>query len=132
DLVLAGQRQAATTAALRESEIRFRNMADHAPVMVWISEPDGACSYFSRSWYTFTGQMEGEALGFGWMDAVHPEERAQVRTSLEEAVKGTEGFQIDYRIRKADGTYRWAVDVAAPRFGEDGVFLGFVGSVLDI
>ena len=64
-----------TEAALRESEARFRNMADHVPVMVWVTDPTGACTYLSRSWYEFSGQTEQQALGFGWLDIVHPEDR---------------------------------------------------------
>jgi PAS domain S-box-containing protein len=118
--------------SLRESEARFRNLADNAPVMVWVTEADGRCTYLSRSWYEFTGQTPETGLGFGWLDAVHPDDSGWsgevFRTS--NAEKGP--FRVEYRLRRADGTYRWAIDAAAPRFSEDGTFLGYVGSVLDI
>ncbi|MGO4524917.1 PAS domain S-box protein [Microvirga sp. 2MCAF35] len=118
--------------SLRESEARFRNLADNAPVMVWVTEPDGACSYLSRSWYEFTGQTPETGLGFGWLDAVHPEDRDWSGKVFAESNARQETFRVEYRLRRADGTYRWAIDAAAPRFGEDGTFLGYVGSVLDI
>ncbi|MEE1655968.1 PAS domain S-box protein [Microvirga sp. CF3062] len=118
--------------SVRESEARFRNLADNAPVMVWVTEADGSCTYLSRSWYEFTGQTPETGLGFGWLDAVHPDDSGWsgevFRTS--NAEKGP--FRVEYRLRRADGTYRWAIDAAAPRFSEDGTFLGYVGSVLDI
>lgn len=125
-------RQAQTEMALRESEERFRNLADHAPVMVWVTEPDGACSYLSRSWYEFTGQTEETGLGFGWLDAVHPDDRGWSGQVFRDANAEREAFRLEYRLRRADGTYGWAIDAAAPRFGDDGTFLGYVGSVIDI
>jgi PAS domain S-box-containing protein len=118
--------------SLRESEARFRNLADHAPVMVWVTEPDGTCTYLSRSWYEFTGQTPETGLGFGWLDAVHPDDRGWSGEIFREANAKREAFQLEYRLRRADGAYRWAIDAAAPRFGEDGTYLGHVGSVLDI
>jgi len=118
--------------SLRESEARFRNLADHAPVMVWVTEPDATCTYLSRSWYEFTGQTPETGLGFGWLDAVHPDDRAWSAEMFRAANAKQEPFRLEYRLRRADGTYRWAIDAAAPRFGSDGSFLGFVGSVLDI
>ncbi|WP_262271377.1 PAS domain S-box protein [Microvirga yunnanensis] len=118
--------------SVRESEARFRNLADNAPVMVWVTEPDGACSYLSRSWYEFTGQSPENGLGFGWLDAVHPDDSAWSGETFRSANARQAPFQLEYRLRRADGTYRWAIDTAAPRIGEDGTFLGYVGSVLDI
>ncbi len=117
---------------LRESEERFRNMADNAPVMVWITEPDGACSYLSKSWYAFTGQTPETGLGFGWADAVHPDDRAATKRAFAAANEGRTIFRIDYRLRRANGSYRWMIDSAAPRLGSGGEFLGFIGSVIDI
>jgi PAS domain S-box-containing protein len=118
--------------SLRESEARFRNLADNAPVMVWVTAPDGTCAYLSRSWYEFTGQTLETGLGFGWLDAIHPDDRDWSDEVFRNANLKREAFQLEYRLRRADGTYRWAIDAAAPRFGSDGTFLGYVGSVLDI
>ena len=118
--------------SLRESEARFRNLADNAPVMVWVTAPDGTCAYLSRSWYEFTGQTLETGLGFGWLDAIHPDDRDWSDEVFRNANLKREAFQLEYRLRRADGTYRWAIDAAAPRFSRDGTFLGYVGSVLDI
>lgn len=118
--------------ALQESERRFRNMADHAPVMIWVTDPDGECTYLNRRWYEVTGQSEHDALGQGWLEAAHPDDREAALTSFADATRDGVAFSLDYRLRCHDGTYRWVVDAAAPRFRGDGRFLGFVGSVMDI
>ncbi|MBJ6125118.1 PAS domain S-box protein [Microvirga splendida] len=118
--------------SLRESEARFRNLADNAPVMVWVTEPDGTCIYLSRSWYEFTGQTPETGLGFGWLNAVHPDDSGWSGEAFRASNAAHEPFRVEYRLRRADGTYRWAIDAAAPRFSEDGTYLGYVGSVLDI
>ncbi|MGP1385519.1 MAG: PAS domain S-box protein [Thainema sp.] len=124
------QKQA--NAALRESEERFRCMADNAPVMVWVSDPTGYCTYLSQTWYDFSGQTEETGLGFGWLDAVHPEDQDITRTIFMAANQRQEAFQFEYRLRRKDGEYRWAIDAASPWFGVDGQFRGYIGSVMDI
>lgn len=118
--------------ALAESEERFRGMADSAPVMIWVTEPDGSCSYLNKAWYEFTGQSADDALEFGWLKAVHPDDAARSERVFRAANARREDFRIEYRLRRADGEYRWAIDSARPRLGPNGEFLGFIGSVLDI
>ncbi|WP_257452612.1 PAS domain-containing sensor histidine kinase [Archangium lipolyticum] len=126
-----GERKAAER-ALQESEARFRNMADHAPVMMWVTDTQGMCTYLNRQWYDFTGQTEEMGLGFGWLNAVHPEDAGPAQAIFLDAHARREPFRLDYRLRRADGEYRWAIDAAAPRFGPGGEFLGYIGSVIDI
>ncbi len=118
--------------ALHESEARIRTFADAAPAMLWVTEPDGSCSFLSRGWYEFTGQTEADGLGYGWLNAVHPDDRAASGDRFRAANERQESFALEYRIRHADGTYRWAIDAGRPRFAADGAFLGFVGSVIEI
>ncbi|WP_442919098.1 PAS domain S-box protein [Methylobacterium sp. Leaf118] len=120
------------TAALAESETRFRAMADDAPVMMWVTDAEGACLYLNRRWYEFTGQTEAEALGLGWLDAVHPDDRGWSGETFLAANARREGFRLEYRLRHVDGRHRWAIDTASPRFSADGDFLGYIGSVVDI
>lgn len=121
-----------TEAALKESEQRFRHMADFAPVMIWVTDASGECTYLNRAWFEFTGQSEAEAKGFGWLDAVHPDDRGWSGDTFLKANADREPFQLEYRLRHKDGEYRWAIDAASPRFGSDGQFLGYIGSVIDI
>ena len=119
-------------AARRESEDRFRNMADSTPMMMWVTDPTGWCSYLNKTWYAFTGQSEGEAEGYGWLDATHPEDRARTEEIFMTANSAQVAFRAEYRLRRADGVYRWAIDAASPRFDPAGNYLGYVGSVVDI
>ncbi len=121
-----------TNAALAESEARFRNMADHAPMMMWVTDPRGRCTYANRAWTAFTGQSEEDVLGFGWIEAIHPDDRAEAQRVFLAANAAHGRFSTEYRLRRADGVWRWALNGAAPRFGSDGAFLGYVGSIIDI
>ena len=118
--------------ALRESEARFRNMSDNAPVMVWQTRADGHCEFLNKQWYDFTGQAESDALGFGWLNAVHPEDAKRTSADFFEATEKQKPFHVEYRLLRHDGEYRWCIDSAAPRISPDGAFLGFIGSVIDI
>jgi len=118
--------------ALRESEERFRSMADNAPMMVWVTDSTGYCTYLSQSWYDFTGQTEETGLGVGWLNAIHPEDLEDSKAIFLTANERYEAFQLEYRLRCKDGEYRWAIDAASPWFGVDGQFKGFIGSVIDI
>ena len=119
-------------AELRESEGRFRNIADNTPMMMWVTDPSGYCIYLNRTWYAFTGQSEAEAEGFGWLGATHPEDKARSEEIFLAANAARRPFTLEYRLRRADGTYRWAIDAASPRFDSNGEYLGYVGSVIDI
>ncbi|MFC7478386.1 PAS domain S-box protein [Dankookia sp. GCM10030260] len=119
-------------AALRESETRFRSMADKAPVMMWVTDPSGFCTYLNARWYEFTGQELSAGEGYGWLDAIHPEDRPLAEQIFISANAEHRNYRVDFRLRRADGVYRWAIDTAAPRFAEDGKYLGYVGSVIDI
>lgn len=116
----------------RATEARFRNMADHAPVMMWVTDPNAYCTYLNRAWYEFTGQSEAEGQGLGWLEAVHPDDRGWSSEMFLAANAKRESFRLEYRLRRHDGQYRWAIDAASPRFGPDGEFLGYIGSVIDI
>jgi PAS domain S-box-containing protein len=117
---------------LSASEARFREMANHAPVMVWVTEPGGSCGFLSRSWYEFTGQSAETGLGLGWVDNIHPHDRAMLEERRQARLERRDTYQVEYRLRRHDGVYRWVIDAAAPRFDGDGTFLGYMGSVIDM
>src|SRR6185503_17870671 len=94
--------------------------------------PGGECTYLNRRWYELTGQTAESALGWGWLDATHPDDRERARAIFTSANEKHEPFHMEYRLRCTDGEYRWAIDAAAPRFGPAGEFLGYIGSVIDI
>ena len=118
--------------ALRESEARFRTLADAAPVLLWMSEPDGRCTFFNRTWLEFTGRMMEEELGWGWAEGVHPDDAARCLEIYRGALAARTPFRMEYRLRRADGEFRWLADTGVPRFTPDGSFAGFIGSCMDI
>ncbi len=118
--------------ALERSEMRFLDLADAAPAMLWVTEPDGNCTFLSRGWYDFTGQTEEEGRGIGWTSAIHPDDRELAKQAFLDANERKAEFSLEHRILHVDGSYRWVIDAGRPRFSAAGEFLGFVGNVLDI
>jgi PAS domain S-box-containing protein len=118
--------------ALRESEMRFRTMADGAPVLLWMTGTDGLCSFFNEGWLRFTGRPLGRELGNGWAEGVHPEDFADCMDIFLTAFVARQSFAMEYRLRRSDGQYRWIYDQGAPRFAPDGTFAGFIGSCIDV
>lgn len=117
---------------IRTSEAYFRQLTDTVPAIIWITEPDGSCSYLNKHWYTFTGQTHEEAEGFGWLDATHPDDKEQAGKIFVEANANQKPFSIIYRLRNSEGDYRWAIDSGSPRFSADGIFEGMIGTVVDV
>jgi PAS domain S-box-containing protein len=107
------------------------NIAEPLPVMLWRARPDMSCEYLSRQWLEFTGCSAEQALGDGWSRSVHPEDLARWLDTSVRAFDAREPFEIEYRLRRRDGEYRWVLDRAMPRYSRDGVFLGFVGTCID-
>ena len=118
--------------ALSESEQRFSNMADTAPVLIWLSGSDRLCTFFNKQWLAFTGRTMEQELGNGWSDGVHTEDLERCLTTYTSAFKLRRSFEMEYRLRRADGNYRWVLDIGVPRFDSAGVFAGYVGSCIDI
>jgi PAS domain S-box-containing protein len=118
--------------ALRESEGRFRNMANTAPVMIWVSDRDKLCSFFNAAWLAFTGRTMEQEFGNGWADGVHPADRDRCIAYYSSSFDARRNFQLEYRLRRADGQYRWILDSGVPRFEPGGGFAGYIGSCVDI
>jgi PAS domain S-box-containing protein len=114
------------------TEGQLADLLDHAPVITWVCDDTGFCTYLSRRWYALTGQKVGEGEGWGWLEHVHPEDLDLAWEAFRAANAGCQPFRLEYRLRGRDGAYRWVIDTAAPRFAADGAFLGHVGAVLDI
>jgi PAS domain S-box-containing protein len=120
------------TAELRESEQRFRIMADTAPVMIWTSGPDKLFDFFNTRWLEFTGRSMEQELGNGWTEGVHPDELKRTLEVYTASFDSRRWFQMEFRLRRADGEYRWVVDTGVPRIAPGGVFAGYIGSAIDI
>ena len=118
--------------SLRESEARFRTMADTAPVMIWMSGPDKLCTFFNKGWLDFTGRSLEQELGNGWAESVHQEDFDRCLAIYIRSFDARQEFTMEYRLRKYDGDYRTIVDNGVPRFAPDGTFLGYIGSCIDI
>lgn len=118
--------------ALHESAQRFRMMADTAPVMIWVSGPDGRWTFFNKRWLSFTGRTMEEEIGDGWPKEIHPDDYERYLNDYYAAFEARANFSIEYRIRRYDGVYRWVLDEGVPRFDPDGRFKGYIGSCIDI
>ena len=122
----------AVMARLRESEARFRALADSAPALIWMADADQGCTYVNRAWTAFTGHPSAQDLGDGWLDSVHPADRIRCREANAAAFAERRGFVIEFRLRRHDGEYRWVLNQGAPRIQGKDTLAGYIGSGVDI
>jgi len=118
--------------ALAESERHFRELANNGMALIWTSGEDGRCNWFNEPWLRFTGRSLEQELGEGWSEGVHPEDLARVLDTYRTAFARREPFSMEYRLRHANGEYRWIVDHGNPRHDADGRFIGYTSYCLDI
>lgn len=118
--------------ALLQNEKAFATMANAAPVMIWMSGRDAGCTFFNQVWLDFTGRAMERELGNGWAEGVHAEDLADCLDVYLKSFQARVRFEMEYRLRRADGEYRWVFDIGTPLFSPDGTFLGFIGSCVDI
>jgi len=119
-------------AAIRESEERFRKIADDSPVMLWMCDADFGDTYFNLGWHAFTGTKPGDVFEPGWGDLVHPDDKYTVLEAFRSTAGRREIWRKEYRIRRHDGQYRWILDHGLPRSSSTGEFLGYIGSIVEI
>lgn len=117
--------------SLRESETRFRQMADSAPVLIWMAGLDKLCYYFNQGWLDYTGRTLEQEMGNGWAEGVHPEDFERCLSIYTTSFDKHEPFEMEYRLRNANGEYRWILDKGLPRY-EGNEFVGYIGCCLDI
>jgi len=119
-------------AVLRESEKRFKVMADTTPALIWMCDAEGRVTYLNEQWLSFTGADPYATNRDAWSSHVHQDDLQGVMDILSRALKSQQPFSKEYRVRRADGVYRWMFDVASPRVNGDGSFAGFIGSAVDV
>lgn len=117
---------------LNESEERFRLVADKAPVLIWMSGTDKLVSFVNQGWLNFTGHAFEQELGDGWALGVHPDDLDRCLQTYSSAFDRHVDFEMEYRLRRHDGEFRWIVDFGVPRFEPGGTFCGYIGSCVDI
>lgn len=121
-----------TEQTLRESEQRFRRVADSAPVLIWMSGTEKLCTFFNQGWLNFTGRTLEQEMGNGWAFGVHQEDFERCLAIYSGAFDARVEFEMEYRLRRYDGKYRWMVDYGVPRFESDGAFCGYIGTCVDM
>jgi PAS domain S-box-containing protein len=118
--------------SLRESERRFRHLANSAPVMIWLSGVDAKCTWFNRPWLEFTGRTMEQELGDARAVGVHPEDAQRCIATYMENFHRRSRFHMEYRLRRHDGQWRWVLGCGMPLTDENRNFLGYIGSCIDI
>jgi PAS domain S-box-containing protein len=118
--------------ALQDSVSRFRLIADNSPILIWQTNSDNLCDYVNQPWLDFTGHTLEQELGTGWPDGIHPDDAQICLNIYQNAFIHRNKFSMEYRLRRADGEYRWLFDTGVPRHSSDGTFTGFIGSCIDI
>jgi len=121
-----------TEARRREREEGFQLVANAAPVMIWTSGVDKLCTYVNQPWLDFTGRPFEAELGNGWSEGVHPDDLRHCLDKYTSAFDQRQSFQLEYRLRRCDGQYRWILDSGVPRLDADGSFVGYIGSAIDV
>jgi PAS domain S-box-containing protein len=121
-----------TEEMLRESEERFRTLADAAPVLIWVADTDKLCNYFNKRWLNFVGRTMEEELGHGWTENVHPDDYERCMNVYLTAFDARQPFEMEYRMRHHSGEYRWILDRGVPRLGPNGTFQGYIGGCTEI
>lgn len=126
------QERNAAQLALQESERHYRTLANSESALIWTAGEDGLCNYFNDPWLRFTGRRLEQELGQGWLEGVHPDDRAYCRGIFEDALARREAFRMEYRLHHVDGGYRWISDEGSPRHDGAGNFIGFIGFCSDV
>lgn len=117
---------------LRESEERFRTMANTAPVKIWVADTKGKFTFLNKRWLTFTGRSIEEELGDGWLEDIYLLERERVEEEYMSHFNERTPFNIEFKMKRYDGVYRWVANSGVPRYTPDGIFEGYIGSCMDI
>ncbi|MFD1874959.1 PAS domain-containing protein [Hymenobacter bucti] len=119
-------------ARLAEEQSRTLFILESLPVFIWTTTPTGEADYFNPRWLAFTGHTLAEEIGESWANSLHPDDQARVHTTWQHCITTGDSFQAEYRLRRADGEYRWLLSRAEPRRADDGTITMWVGGATDI
>jgi len=120
------------TMEIEKSKEQFREVADSAPVMIWMTDENKQCNFVNKGWLKFTGRKKEEELGYGWIEGMHPEDYSRCSEVFDHAFSQRREYSLEYRFRREDGEYRWVRETGIPRYSAEGKFEGFIGSCIDI
>ncbi len=118
--------------ALRESEERFRRLADNSPVLIWKSDAEKCFVYFNKGWLDFTGVALEDLMNGRWTEYIYPEDKDRVQQAFSQRFDRREKYEMEYRLRHHTGAYRWVVEIGVPNYLTNGEFVGYLGSCIDI
>jgi PAS domain S-box-containing protein len=121
-----------TWMARQDRDSRFRDVADEAPVMIWMSGRDRVYNYFSKRWLEFTGRSVELERNGGWLEGVHPKDREKFALNYSDNFNARLEFKIEFRLRRSDGQYRWVLNLGVPRYDASDQFVGYIGCCIDI
>jgi PAS domain S-box-containing protein len=110
----------------------YATLVEQAPILIWRADMSAACDYFNERWLSFTGRTMDQERGSGWAEGVHPDDYARCLEIYLAAFRGRDAFEMRYRLKRHDGTYRWIFDRGVPMIRPDGEFAGYIGSCVDI
>lgn len=117
---------------IEESENELRSIMDTAPVIIWISDENRQNIYLNQQWNEYTGQAREDSRGQGWLKALHPEDRKEAKERFEQAMHDKDSYEVFFRVRTVEGSYRWMINQGSPKLDSEGNFCGMVGAVVDV
>jgi PAS domain S-box-containing protein len=120
------------TMEIEKSKEQFREVADSAPVMIWMTDENKQCNFVNKGWLRFTGRKKEEELGYGWIEGMHPDDYTRCSELFDDAFMHQREYSLEYRFRREDGEYRWVRETGIPRYSAEGTFEGYIGSCIDV
>ena len=120
------------TMEIEKSKEQFREVADSAPVMIWMTDENKECIFVNKGWLKFTGKVQQQELGYGWIEGIYPDDFTKCSEVFEDAFIQRREYSLEYRFRREDGEYRWLRETGIPRYSAEGKFEGYIGSCIDV
>ncbi len=117
---------------IKLSSNEYATLVEQAPILIWRADLTMGCDYFNDRWLSFTGRTMEQESGNGWAEGVHPEDLSRCLKIYTESFARREAFEMEYRLRRADGSFRWLFDRGVPFYGPTGQFAGYIGSCTDV